>query len=172
MSVTSDVTVDDLMEFIKGPDFPTAGAIYDAEEIKNMYATGRGKVVIRGKAEIEEIGQGKSAIIITELPYQVNKALFVARIAELVKEKKLEGITDLRDESDRHGIRVVVELKRDSAPKRILNNLYKYTALQTTFSSNVVALVDDTPQTLNLKTILEEYIKHRYLVVKKHSNLS
>jgi DNA gyrase subunit A len=169
LSVVSDVAVDDLMEFIKGPDFPTAGAIYDAQEIKNMYATGRGKVVIRGKAEIEEIGQGKSAIIVTELPYQVNKALFVARIADLVKEKKVEGISDLRDESDRHGIRVVVELKRDSSPKKILNSIYKFTALQTTFSSNIVALVDDTPQTLNLKTILEQYLKHRYIVVKKRS---
>ncbi|HEX3035015.1 MAG TPA: DNA gyrase C-terminal beta-propeller domain-containing protein [Thermodesulfobacteriota bacterium] len=132
-------------------------------------STGKGRILIRGKAEIEEIGQGKSAIIITELPYQVNKALLVARIAELVKEKKLDGISDLRDESDRHGIRVVVELKRDSAPKKILNNLYKLTSLQTTFSANVVALVDDTPQTLNLKTILEEYVKHRYLVVEKRS---
>jgi len=169
LSVTSEVSVDELMNFVKGPDFPTAGAIYDIEEIKNMYATGRGKVVIRGKAEIEEIGQGKSAIIVTELPYQVNKAVFVARIAELVKEKKIEGISDLRDESDRHGIRVVVELKRDSSPNKILNSIYKFTGLQTTFSSNIVALVDNTPQTLNLKTILEEYIKHRYLVVRKRS---
>ncbi len=169
ITVTSETTVDELLEFIKGPDFPTAGAIYDAEEIKNVYSTGRGRVLIRGKADIEEIGQGKSAIIITELPYQVNKALLVARIAELVKEKKIEGISDLRDESDRHGIRVVVELKRDATPKKILNNLYKLTSLQTTFSANVVALVDDTPQTLNLKTILEEYIKHRYIVVKKRS---
>lgn len=168
-SATSDVTVDDLLQFIKGPDFPTAGAIYDAAEIKNVYTTGKGRILIRGKADIEEIGQGKSAIIITELPYQVNKAVLVARIAELVKEKKLEGISDLRDESDRHGIRVVVELKRDSSPKKVLNNLFKYTSLQTTFSANVVALVDSTPQTLNLKTILEEYIKHRYLVVKKRS---
>ena len=168
-SATSNTTVDELLQFIKGPDFPTAGAIYDAEEIKNVYATGKGRILIRGKAEIEEIGQGKSAIIVTELPYQVNKALLVARIAELVKEKKLEGISDLRDESDRHGIRIVVELKRDSSPKRILNNLFKHTSLQTTFSANVVALVDATPQTLNLKTILEEYIKHRYLVVKKRS---
>ncbi len=169
MTVTSDVTIDELLEFIKGPDFPTAGAIYDASEIKNVYLTGRGRILIRGKAEIEEIGQGKSAIIITELPYQVNKALLVARIADLVKEKKIEGISDLRDESDRHGIRVVVELKRDSSPKRILNNLFKNTSLQTVFSANVVALVDNTPQTLNLKTILEEYIKHRYLIVKKRS---
>lgn len=169
LSINSEVTIDELLQFIKGPDFPTAGAIYDAEEIKNVYMAGRGRILIRGKAEIEEIGQGKSAIIITELPYQVNKALLVARIAELVKEKKLEGISDLRDESDRHGIRVVVELKRDSAPKKVLNNLFKYTSLQTTFSANIVALVDNTPQTLNLKTILEEYIKHRYEVVRKRS---
>lgn len=169
INVSSDATVDELLQFIKGPDFPTAGSIYDINEIKNVYSTGRGRILIRGKAEIEEIGQGKSAIIITELPYQVNKALLVARIAELVKEKKVEGISDLRDESDRHGIRVVVELKRDSSPKKILNNLYKHTSLQTTFSANVVALVDNTPQTLNLKTILEEYIKHRYIVVKKRS---
>ncbi len=167
--VTTDVTVDELLEHIKGPDFPTAGAIYDISEIKNLYATGRGKIIIRGKADIEEIGQGKSAIIITELPYQVNKALLVARIADLAKEKKIEGITDLRDESDRQGTRVVVELKRDAVPKKILNNLFKQTSLQTIFSANVVALVDGTPQTLNLKSILEEYIKHRYLVIKKRS---
>jgi len=167
--INSDVNTDELLEFIKGPDFPTAGAIYDIEEIKNVYTTGRGRILIRGKAEIEEIGGGKSAIIITELPYQVNKALLVARIAGLAKEKKIEGISDLRDESDRQGMRVVVELKRDSSPKKILNNLFKHTSLQTTFPANVVALVDGTPQTLNLKTILEEYLKHRYLVVKKRS---
>jgi len=169
VSVTSEVTVDELLEFIKGPDFPTAGAIYDWAEIKNVYTTGRGRILIRGKADIEDIGQGKSAIIITEIPYQVNKALLVARIAELAKEKKIEGISDLRDESDRHGIRVVVELKRDSSPKKILNNLFKYTALQTSFPANIVALVDGTPQTLNLKTILEEFLKHRYIVVKRRS---
>ena len=168
-SITSEVTVDELLEFIKGPDFPTAGAIYDWNEIKNVYTTGRGKILIRGKAEIEEIGQGKSAIIITELPYQVNKALLVARIAELAKEKKVDGISDLRDESDRHGVRVVVELKRDAAPKKVLNNLFKHTSLQTSFPANIVALVDGTPQTLNLKTILEEFLKHRYLVVKRRS---
>ncbi|MCL4386968.1 DNA gyrase subunit A [Patescibacteria group bacterium] len=168
-TLTSSATIDELLEFIKGPDFPTAGAIYDINEIKNVYTTGKGRVLIRGKAEIEDIGQGKSAIIITELPYQVNKALLVARIADLAKEKKIEGISDLRDESDRHGIRVVVELKRDAAPKKVLNNLFKHTALQTTFSANVVALVDGTPQTLNLKTILEEFLKHRYLVVRKRS---
>ena len=165
----TDITIDELLEFIKGPDFPTAGSIYDITEIKNVYTTGRGRILIRGKADIEDIGQGKSAIIITELPYQVNKSLLVARIAELAKDKKIEGISDLRDESDRHGVRVVIELKRDSSPKKILNNLYKFTNLQTVFSVNTVALVDGTPQTLNLKTILEEYLKHRYLVVKRRS---
>ncbi len=167
--LSTDTTVDDLLEYIKGPDFPTAGAIYDISEIKNVYNTGRGKIIIRGKAEIEEIGNGKSAIIITELPYQVNKALLVARIADLAKEKKIEGITDLRDESDRHGIRVVVELKRDAVPKKILNNLFKHTSLQTSFPANVVALVNGTPQTLNLKEILEEYLRHRYLMVTRRS---
>src|SRR3990170_1765743 len=169
LTITTEVTVDDLMQYIKGPDFPTFGAIYDAAEIQNMYATGKGKILIRGRAETEDIGQGKSAIIITELPYQVNKALLVARIADLAKEKKIEGISDLRDESDRHGIRIVVELKRDAAPKKVLNSLFKYTSLQTTFPANIVALVDGTPQTLNLKAILEEYLKHRFIVVKRRS---
>lgn len=164
-----DVTVDELMEHVQGPDFPTAGAIYDISEIKNAYATGRGKIVCRGKAEIEDIGQGKSAIIISELPYQVNKALLVAKIADLVKDKKLDGISDLRDESDRRGIRVYVELKRDAKPKQVLNNLWKHTSLQTTFPVNVVALVDNTPQTCSLKLILEEYLKHRHDVIRKRS---
>ena len=166
---SSNVTIDELLEFIKGPDFPTAGAIYDITEIKNVYTVGRGRILIRGRAEIEDIGQGKSAIIITELPYQVNKALLVARVAELAKERKIDGISDLRDESDRHGMRVVVELKRDAAPRKVLNNLFKHTSLQTTFPANIVALVNGTPQTLNLKTILEEYLKHRFLVVTRRS---
>ncbi|MCL4353171.1 DNA gyrase subunit A [Patescibacteria group bacterium] len=168
-ALTSSVTIDELLEFIKGPDFPTHGAIYDLNEIKNVYTSGKGKITIRGKAEIEEIGNGKSAIIITELPYQVNKALLVARIAELAKDKKIEGITDLRDESDRHGIRIMVELKRDASPKKVLNNLFKNTSLQTVFPANLVALVDGTPQTLNLKSILEEYLRHRFLIVKRRS---
>lgn len=169
VQMISEVTIDDLLQFVKGPDFPTAGAIFDITEIKNAYITGRGKILIRGKAEIEEIGQGKSAIIITEIPYQVNKAALVGRIADLAKERKIEGITDLRDESDRRGLRVVVELKRDAAPKKVLNNLFKHTALQTSFPVNMVALVDGTPQTLNLKVILEEYLKHRYIVIKRRS---
>ncbi len=164
-----DVTVDELMEHVQGPDFPTGGAIYDINEIKSAYATGRGKIVMRGKADIEDIGNGKSAIIITELPYQVNKAQLVAKIADLVKDKNLEGISDLRDESDRRGIRIYVELKRDARPKQVLNNLYKQTSLQTTFPVNTVALVDNTPQTCSLKLILEEYVKHRHDVVRRRS---
>ena len=164
-----DVTVEELMEFIKGPDFPTGGIIFDKSEIINAYSTGKGKIVMRGKAEIEEMSSGRSAVIVTELPYQVNKAQMVARIADLVKDKKMEGISDLRDESDRHGIRVVIELKRDARPKQVLNNLFKHTNLQTTFPANVVALVDGTPQTLTLKTILHEFIKHRQNVVRRRS---
>lgn len=167
--MTFDVTLEDLMEFVQGPDFPTAGAIYDINEIKNAYSTGKGKIVMRGKAEIEEMGNGKSMIGITELPYQVNKANLVAKIADLVKDKKLDGISDLRDESDRRGIRVVVELKRDAQPNKVLNNLYKYTELQTTFPVNVVALVDGTPRTLTLREILEEYLKHRHDVIYRRS---
>ena len=166
---TFDITTDKLLEYIQGPDFPTGGNIYDINEIKTAYATGRGKIVMRGKAEIEDIGQGKSAIIVTELPYQVNKAQLVSKIADLVKEKKLEGISDLRDESDRRGIRIFIELKRDARPKQVLNNLFKYTALQTTFPVNMVALVDNTPQTCSLKIILEEYVKHRHNVIRRRS---
>lgn len=167
--LTSEVSVDELLEHIKGPDFPTGGAIYDINEIKNVYRTGRGKIIIRGIAEIEDIGQGKSAIIIREVPYQVNKAVLVARIAELAKDKKLEGLTDLRDESDRHGIRVVAELKRDASPRKVLNNLFKLTSLQTSFPANIVALVDGIPRTLNLKSIIDAYIDHRFTVVTRRS---
>ncbi len=169
VTLNSEVTVDELLQFIQGPDFPTGGAIYDQTEIINTYQTGRGKIIIRGIASFEDIGQGKSAIIITELPYQVNKSALVAKIAHLAKDKKIDGITDLRDESDRQGMRVVIELKRDLAPKRVLNKLYKYTSLQTSFPSNFVALVDGIPRTVNLKTIIDEYIKHRFIVVIRRS---
>jgi DNA gyrase subunit A len=167
--LSSDVSIDELIEYVKGPDFPTGGAIYDQAEIKNVYRTGRGKIIIRGIAEIEDIGQGKSAIIIREIPYQVNKAGLVAKIADLAKEKRLDGISDLRDESDRHGVRIVVELKRDASPKKVLNNLFKLTPLQTQFPANFVALVDGIPKTVNLKIILEEYVKHRFSVVTRRS---
>lgn len=165
----SEITIEEIMTHIKGPDFPTAGAIYNAAEIREAYQTGKGRIVIRGKAEIEEGKGGKYQIIITEIPYQVNKAQLVAKIADLVKDKKIEGISDLRDESDRHGVRVVVELKRDAKPKAVLNNLFKKTELQTTFPVNIVALVDGTPMTLNIKQILIEYVNHRYSIVRRRS---
>lgn len=165
----TNVTVEDLVQFIKGPDFPTGGIIYDQREILAAYSTGKGKIIIRAKTEIEEQSNGKSAIIVTEIPYQVNKADLVARIADLVKDKKIEGIADLRDESDRRGIRVYVELKRDARPQAVLNNLFKHTELQTSYPVNVVALVDQTPQTLTLKMILEEFLKHRQKVVTRRS---
>ncbi|MEX2028576.1 MAG: DNA gyrase subunit A [Candidatus Curtissbacteria bacterium] len=164
-----EASVEDLMQFVKGPDFPTAGQIYDISEITNAYATGRGKIMMRAKADIEETKGGKFQIVVTEIPYQVNKANLIIRIAELVKDKKLDGISDLRDESDRKGMRIVIELKRDARPKAILNNLYKHTALQQSFAVNTVALVDGTPQTLTLKMILEEFIKHRKNIITRRS---
>lgn len=165
-----EATVEDLMEHIKGPDFPTAGIIYDVVAIRTVYSTGKGGIVMRGRATIEENSSGHSIIVISEIPYQVNKASLVEAIANLVKDKKIEGIRDLRDESDRSGIRVVVELKRDAYPKKVLNRLYKLTQLQETFHVNMVALVDGLqPRVLNLKTMLEEYIKHREVVVTRRS---
>ncbi len=164
-----EATTEDLMNHVKGPDFPTGGAIFDVSEITAAYATGKGRIVMRAKADIEEARGDRMDIIITELPYQVNKATLVARIAELVKEKKVEGISDLRDESDRRGMRVVVELKRDAKPKQVLNTLYKHTSMQLAFNVNTVALVDGAPQTLTLKAILESYIKHRREIVTKRT---
>lgn len=161
--------LEELMEFVKGPDFPTAGLIYGAADLKQMYATGRGSIMVRAKVTDEDLGKGKMAIIVKELPYQVNKANLVEKIAHLVIDKKIVGISDLRDESDRDGIRVVIELKRDASYKKVLNNLFKYTELQTSFPTNIVCLVDGVPQTLGLKTILEIYIKHRVEIVTKRS---
>ncbi len=169
LSFESDITIDELTSFLPGPDFPTGGAIYDATSLKEVYATGRGRIVVRGIAEIVEGSKGKSQIIITEIPYQVNKAELVTRIAELVKDKKMMGVSDLRDESDKDGMRVVVDLKRDAKPKAVLNNIYKHTKLQSSFPANFVALVDGTPHTLNLKQILTEYVKHRQKVVVRRT---
>ena len=169
ISFESDVTIEDLVKFVPGPDFPTGGAIYDSASLGEVYATGRGRIVVRGIAEIVEGAKGKQQIIITELPYQVNKAELVAKIAELVKDKKIIGISDLRDESDKDGMRVAVDLKRDAKPKSVLNNLFKHTKLQNSFSANFVALVDGTPHTLNLKQILIEYVKHRQRVVTRRT---
>ncbi len=165
----SEVTVDELIQIVPGPDFPTAGAIYDAESLKDVYATGRGKIVVRGVAEITEAAKGRQQIVISEIPYQVNKAELVVKIADLVKEKRVVGIADLRDESDKEGMRVVVELKRDAKPKSVLNNIFKHTKLQTTFPANFVALVEGTPHTLNLKQILVEYVKHRQKVITRRT---
>ncbi len=169
-SFQSEATVEDLIKFVKGPDFPTGASIYDQTEILAAYATGKGRIVMRAKAEIDETPAGKMQIIVSELPYQVNKATLIARIAELVKDKKLEGIADLRDESDRKQmVRIVFDLKRDAKPQAILNNLYKHTAMQSVFNVNLVALVDGVPHLLTLKHILEEFIHHRQVVVRKRS---
>ncbi len=165
ISFDSEITIDELVEIIPGPDFPTGGTIYDAESLKEVYASGRGRIVVRGVAQIKEGSRGKQQIIISEIPYQVNKAHLVKKIADLVRDKKIKGISDLRDESDKDGMRIVVELKKSSRPKAVLNNIYKQTKLQTTFPANFVALVEGTPFTLGLKTILTEYIKHRQKVI-------
>jgi DNA gyrase subunit A len=164
-----DVLLEDLLQFVKGPDFPTAGVVYGAQDIKEMYTTGRCPIIVRGVADITELKGGKTAIVITELPYQVNKASLVERIAHLVVDKKITGISDLRDESSREGVRIVVELKRDATPKQVLNNLYKYTELQTSFPTNMVALVDGVPQTLGLQSILDHYLRHRINIVIRRS---
>lgn len=164
-----DTELDEILEIIKGPDFPTAGIIYGKKDIKQAYQTGRGKILVRGLLEEEDMGKGRSSIVVTELPYQVNKANLVAKIARLVIDKKIGGISDLRDESDRDGIRVVIELKRDAVYKKVLNNLYKHTDLQTTFPVNMVVLVEGVPQTLSLKSVLELYIRHRVDVIRKRS---
>ncbi len=165
-----EATVEDLMRFVKGPDFPTGGVIYNKQDILQAYATGKGGIVIRGCAEIVESKTGAFQIIISEIPYQVNKATLVEKIADLVRDKKIEGIKDLRDESDKDGVRVVIDLKKDAYPKKILNSLYKQTQLQETFHVNILALVDGLqPKVLTLKMALEEYIKHREAVVKRRT---
>ena len=164
-----EITIDELIEHIPGPDFPTAGIIYGKKGIHDAYQTGRGKIRVSGKLKVEEIRKGKEAIIITELPYQVNKARLIERIAELVKEKKISGITDLRDESDRTGMRVVIEVKRGEEPDLIINNLYKHTDLQTTFGVIMLALVNNAPKVLTLKEILEHHLEHRIDVITKRT---
>ena len=165
-----DVTVDELMAHVKGPDFPTSGIIYDINEIKQAYATGKGGIVMRAKTDIVEDKVGSFRILVTEIPYQVNKATLIERIAELVQEKKIEGIKDLRDESNKDGIRIVIELKKDAYPKKVLNQLFKSTQLQETFHVNMLALVDGIqPRVLTLKNILEEYVKHRRSIVKRRT---
>jgi DNA gyrase subunit A len=161
-----DATTKDLMKFIPGPDFPTGGIMYDRQAIEQAYATGKGTVVTRAKAEIEERKSGSFQIIITEIPYQVNKSTLLEKIADLVQDKRIEGIRDIRDESDREGLRIVIDLKNDSAPQKILNQLYEYTELQKNFHFNMLALVNGIqPQILSLKDILGHYLDHRKLII-------
>ncbi len=166
------IELEGLMKYIKGPDFPTSGTILGRDGIRDAYATGRGRVRVQGKAHIEPIGQGKEAIIITELPYQVRKngdGGLIEKVANLVDDKKITEITDVRDESDRRGMRIVIELKRDAIPKVVLNKLYKHTPLQTTFGVNVVALVDNVPRTLSLREVLGHYVDHQREVVVRRT---
>lgn len=165
------IMIEDLLEFIKGPDFPTGGIIYNKKDILEAYARGRGSVVMRGRAEIEEMKNGKEAIIITEIPYQMNKKEFVEKVADLVLDKIIVGISEIRDESNKEGIRVVFELKRDAFPKKILNQLYKLTPLQTSFSFNMIALTGRglQPRLFNLREMLVEFIAHRDEVIVRRT---
>ena len=164
----NSIDIDGLMQFVKAPDFPTGGIIHGYEGVKEAFHTGRGKVVIRGKAEIEEV-DGKESIIVTEIPYQVNKADMIKKIADLVNDKKLEGISTIRDESDRNGMRIVFVLKRDAIPNIVLNKLYKYSPLQSSFSVNSIALVNGRPQMLNLKDMIKHFVDHRHDVVVRRT---
>ncbi len=165
-----EISIDDLMVHLTGPDFPTGGIIYDREAIRTAYTTGRGGIVMRAKTDIEEMKNGYFRIVVSEIPYQVNKATLLEKIADLVNEKKIEGIRDLRDESNKDGIRIVVELKKDAYPKKVLNQLFKMTQLQDTFHVNMLALVDGIqPRVLTVKNILEEYVKHRKVVVRRRT---
>lgn len=165
----NECSIEDLMKFIKGPDFPTASIIMGKENILNAYKTGRGKVKVRARAYIEELPKGKQQIVVTEIPYQVNKAKLVEKIAELVKDKKIEGISDLRDESNRNGIRIVIELKRDANANIVLNNLYKHSQMEETISIIMLALVNKEPKVLNLKQILVHYINHQKDVITRRT---
>src|SRR5258706_156185 len=178
-----DITSDDLSMYVLGPDFPTGGTIYRFEQqrnpltgenetvdaIRQMYAHGRGRVVMRAQVAFEEVRGDRMAIIISELPYQVNKATLLEKIADLVKDKRIEGISDLRDESDRDGMRVYIEIKRDANPHKVLNNLFKHTPMQLAFNMNMLALVDGQPQTLPLKSVLVHYLEHRRNIVRRRT---
>ncbi|MCF2626175.1 DNA gyrase subunit A [Fusobacterium perfoetens] len=164
-----DITTDELMEYIPGPDFPTGGIIDGTKGIREAYATGRGRIRVRGRIEVEESKTGRVSLVVKEIPYQLNKSALIERIVALVREKKLTGISDLRDESDREGIRIVIELKRGEEPELVLNKLYKYTDLQSTFGIIMLALVNNVPKILTLKQVLEEYMKHRFEVITRRT---
>lgn len=164
-----EVSVEDLMTFIPGPDFPTGGTIIGDEGIRQAYSTGRGRIIMRGTARIDEKSGGKYVITVTEIPYQLNKTTLIERIAELVREGRLDAISDMRDESDRNGMRIVIELKRGAQPKRVLNQLYKYTPLQSTFGAQILALVKGEPRLLTLKRALQYYLEHRQEVITRRT---
>ncbi len=164
-----DATTEDLSRIVRGPDFPTGGIIHGREGIRNMFANGRGRILVRARTAIEESERGRMSIIVTELPYQVNKAELVKKIAELTRDKKIDGIAEVRDESDRQGMRVVIELKRDSMPDSVLNALFKYTAMQSAFNANMLALVDYQPRILTLKAFLQHYVNHREIVITRRT---
>ncbi len=161
----NDVTIEELMQHVKAPDFPTGGTIYGYEGVKDAFETGRGRIVMRGRARFEEMKSGREMIIVDEIPYQVNKADMIKKTADLVNDKKLDGISEIRDESDRNGMRIVYELKRDAIPNIVLNKLYKYTSLQSSFSVNNIALVKGRPEMLNLKSLISNFVEHRHDVV-------
>ncbi len=163
------ISIDELMAYVPGPDFPTAGIINGAKGIREAYRTGRGKIYVRARSHFEEMNNGKQRLVVTELPYQVNKARLMEKIAELVKDKKIEGITEMRDESDKDGMRMVIELRKGEVGEVVLNNLFKHTQMQSVFGINVVALVDSQPRTLNLKQLLEYFIRHRREVVTRRT---
>ncbi|AXI00683.1 DNA gyrase subunit A [Sporosarcina sp. PTS2304] len=169
LAENSAITTDELMEIIPGPDFPTGGMILGRSGIRRAYETGRGSLIIRGKAEIETAANGRETIIVTEIPFQVNKAKLIEKIAELVRDKKIDGITHLADESDRTGMRIVIEVRRDANANVLLNNLYKQTALQTSFGINMLALVDKQPKVLSLKEILFHYLEHQKVVIRRRT---
>lgn len=164
----NDIEIDELINYIKAPDFPTGGIIYGYEGVREAFKTGRGRIVMRAKVGFEEVNW-KEAIIVTEIPYQVNKANMIKHTADLVNDKKIEGISNIRDESDRNGMRVVYELKRDAVPNVVLNTLYKYTQLQASFSVNNIALVKGRPQMLNLKDLIYHFVEHRHDVVVRRA---
>ncbi|SVA06333.1 uncharacterized protein METZ01_LOCUS59187, partial [marine metagenome] len=164
----NDIEIDELMSFVKAPDFPTGGIIYGYEGVKDAFHTGRGRIVVRAKAEIEEV-DGRECIIVSEIPYQVNKSELIKKIANLVNDKKIEGISTIRDESDRNGMRIVFVLKRDAIPNIVLNKLYKYSQLQSSFSVNNVCLVKGRPRTLNLKQMIKYFVEHRHEVVVRRT---
>lgn len=164
-----EATTEELSRIVRGPDFPTGGIIQGREGIRNMFANGRGRVVVRARTQLEEGERGRINIIVTELPYQVNKADLVKKIAELARDKKLDGISEVRDESDRQGMRIMIELKRDAMPESVLNSLFKYTAMQSAFNANMLALVDQQPRVLTLKAFLQHYINHREIVLTRRT---